>query len=116
MAKKKQETTLEGKALDDLVDQCFVVADRKGRIVEKNSSPVLSYLSMKYQSDYGEISFKVTRSAMGNGSYRIEVKDCGKVLLKAYGNYTSGPYNNMAEKYVPGDWQKKLKKEYEEVI
>ena len=111
----EKSAVIQGEALDDLVDRCLAVAERKGRILGRNGSKVLSYLSMEYQSDYGKIAFQVISSTIGNGSYNVEVKRGRNIVFKAYGNYTSGPYNNQAEKYVPGNWENKLKDEYERV-
>src|SRR3989344_8243445 len=110
---KKQTETITGKALDDLVDQCLIVTDRNGVILRRDSSPVSSHLSMEYQSDYGKITFDVQSSAQGNGSYQVEVKEGTKTIFSAVGNYTASPYNSQAVKYVSGDWEKQLKKEYE---
>ncbi|MDO8511231.1 MAG: hypothetical protein Q7S55_03635 [Nanoarchaeota archaeon] len=112
---KKQAETITGKALDDLVDQCLIVTDRNGIILRKDGNPVSSFLSMEYQSDYGKIRFDVQSSAQGNGSYDVEVKDGRKIIFKAQGNYTASPYNSEAVKYVSGDWEKQLKKEYKKI-
>src|SRR3989344_9672593 len=112
---KKQTETITGEAFDNLVDQCLIVTDRNGVVLRKNSSPVSSFLSMEYQSDYGMIRFDVQSSAQGNGSYSVEVKDGRTTIFKAQGNYTASPYNSQAVKYVSGDWEEKLKKEYEKV-
>ena len=112
----KNETKLEGPALDELVNQCLVVTDRNGEIIGKDSTPVTSYLAMEYQSDYGKIIFEANSSAMGNGSYNLKVKDGRKTLLNVYGSFTARPFNNHASRYVSGDWEKKVKLEYQQIM
>lgn len=113
---QKQKATIQGEALEQLVSQCFFLTDRKGVCLERDSNPMTSFRCMEYQSEYGKIRFNVQRSAMGNGSYKLEVKDGRKTLFKAVGNYTSGPYNNLVEKYVPGEWEDKFKEEFKAYV
>ncbi len=112
---KKIEPTIQGKALDDLVNQCLIVTDRRGRVLGKHHTTVTSFLSMEYQSDYGKITFAVYSSAMGNGSYKLTVTEGRTILFEASGNYTACPFNSKAEIYNPGDWEKKLENEWRRV-
>ena|SRR3989344_3458343 len=112
---KKQKEAIEGKDLDDLVLKCLVVTDRRGVVLSKGSSPVISSLSMEYKEGNRKITFNVNSSAMGNGSYFIEVKEGRKIVLKSKGNYTNAPYNSQAQKYEPGAWEKEIEKQYDKV-
>ncbi|MEK6904906.1 MAG: hypothetical protein AABX24_00745 [Nanoarchaeota archaeon] len=104
--------TIAGNVLENLVNQCLIVTDKKGKIIGRSNTPISAWLAMEYQADYGKIKFDVNVSAMGNGHYIVTVQDGEQIVFRAEGNYMVKPFNSKTTKYVSGKWENKLKREY----
>jgi len=112
MAKTVRSATEEQQHLQDLVNRCLIFTDRNGKVLNKVSTPVTSWLGMKYEGKDLYIQFSVAASAMGNGGSRVIVKHKGKLVLQATGSFTVAAFNLTAKVYIPGAWEKKIPTEF----
>ena len=95
---------------DRLAGKLQIYVDRRGNIIEKDSTPVTSTLTMDLTEGDISIYFYVGVSAMGNGSHRTGVSYKGKEVLDMRGNYTSGPFNTKVTLFKNGKWLNLLEK------
>ena len=98
----------KNKHIGDLVYNCLVFVDQRGRIIEKTSNPMLSILEMEYKAGSLAFHFRAYSHCQGNGSLSLEVKDNEDVVFKADGTYIAGPYSMEAKIYKSGDWEKAI--------
>lgn len=96
--------------IDDLVNDCIVLADRKGTVKEDLSNSFSGYLSMEYVENHLDICFRTLIWGYSNGSLQIVVKQKGKVVLDAEGKFSVAAYNMKAKKYTHGKWEDRVKK------
>ena len=99
--------------LQTLVNRCMVFTDRNGVVLEKKGNRVSASLRMKYEGNGLTIEFDVYSSGTTNGSSNVCVKEDGKIVLDARGNFTVAAFNVIAETYVPGDWEKKIPEKFD---
>jgi hypothetical protein len=100
----------EDKSLDALMLRVLVFVDNSGKVVNKESSPMHSTLTMKYKDARLNIKMHVAAYAQGNGSCSAFVKYRGKKVFSADGCYTAGPWSVKAKIYKKGEWEKLVAK------
>lgn len=99
---------MRDKPLDALMLRVLVFVDRNGEVVAKDSSPMHSSLTMKYENKRKKLVIKMhaTAYAQGNGTCGALVKHKGKKVFSAGGCYTDGPRDVEAATYKTGAWEK----------
>ena len=88
-------------------------------VLSKESTPVTSRLRMEYKGNGLYIRFGAAVSAMGVGSYWVDVHEgdvsedlsLWNLVLQANDHIQCNyhyPIDPQVKKYVPGDWEKKI--------
>jgi hypothetical protein len=94
---------------DAFLDRVLRFVDQNGKVVAKDSSPVHSALTMRYDSDVLKIKMHATMYAMGNGSCGAQIKYLGKTVFSAAGSYTVRPFEVEVVTYEPGPWERLIR-------
>jgi len=87
----------------------LIFIDRNGTVIHKNSNPMLSQLSMKYDKQDLKAEMSVTAHAMGNGSCSAKIEFKGEIVYAANGNYTANPFNVKETVNKSGNWKSLIK-------
>ncbi len=97
-----------GRTFAVLFEDCMVHADRNGRVLAKDGTPMTSHLEMEHTDKDLHIRFKAYRAAQGNGSCQVTVKLGTRTVLQGHGGFTAGPNDVRQKTLVPGDWEKRI--------
>jgi len=95
---------LPRKDADALAADCIVFAARNGRTEMREESPVHSGRKLRYDGNGLTIRASGVASAFGNGGFSVTVRQKGRVLFEASGNYTAGPFRTEVKSFEDGPW------------